>query len=987
MLPPVEVPSPRRRKGRSLRLVIGLVIALLGLAITSARGLAGLYTDFLWFDSLALSSVWTGVLGAKITLAVAFTFGSFILVLANLVIAQRLAPMVRPPGPEEDALTEFHALIARRPRLLWVGVSAFLAFLFGAGVAARWNEWLLFRNSVSFGVTDPLFSEDVGFYVFQLPFLVFVTNWLFAVLVVVLIVSAGAHYLNGGIRLQVAAPRVTPGVKAHLSVLAGVIALVKAVNYYLDRFELVFSTRGVVHGAAYTDVNAQLPALNLLIFISLLAAVLFLVNIRRQGWMLPITAVGLWFLVAVVAGSIYPALIQRFRVEPAESTREAQYIARNIEATRVAMGLDDVNIREFRYNEDLDAAGLTRNAETIRNVRLWDPQVLQQTYQRLQEVRTFYRFTDVDVDRYVIDGELTQIVLSARELSPGSLPSDTWENRHLAFTHGYGAVLSPANSVTADGQPDFLVRNIPPQGAPAITEPRLYHGEAIGGYSIVGTGRDEIDYVREDGTAVPNRYDGQGGVDIGSLTRRVAFALRFGDINPVISEFMTDESRILYIRDIRERVRTIAPFLSYDNDPYPVVLDGRITWIMDAYTTTDRFPYAQRADTSRLGAGSGLAQIFNYARNSVKVTIDAYDGTVTYYIVDPDDPIAAAYARAFPDLFTDVREVAPELRAHFRYPEDMFRVQTSMWGRYHIGDAAEFYSQSDRWNIAQDPGSGRGVAATAAPIDQASNLPLGPREGRMDPYYLLMRLPEAPRPEFLILQPFVPFSEDDTRRELSAFMVAKSDPADYGQLEVFVMPRDRQVDGPAIVNARINQDPEVSSLITLLSRAGSEVILGNLVLIPVDQSLLYVRPLYVQATGANAVPELKKVIVAFGGRIAIRDTLQDALVAVFGDAPPTREEGPAVPGDPADPETSLLPEEVRLLLDEAARAFAEADTALRAGDPVLYATKVQEGRSAFERARQAASTAPATTPVGTTATTVAPNGAAPTTVPPTTAPP
>ncbi|HEX2042207.1 MAG TPA: UPF0182 family protein [Acidimicrobiales bacterium] len=957
------LPSSRRARGpgrllRSGRLVLVLAIFVVLLALMSARGVAGFYTDYLWFDSLRFTSVWSGVLFAKVSLVLALTAVLVALLWANLAIAQRLAPAVRPAGPEEEALAPVHAVWERRPAVFRVAIALFLAVPLGLSGAGRWNDWILFRNRVDFGTRDPLFERDLGFYVFQLPFVSFVTNWAFIALVVVTIVTAAAHYLNGGIRVQVRPPRVTPAVKAHLSVLLGMVALVKALNYYLDRFQLAFSTRGAVEGATYTDVNAQVPALNLLIFISVLAALLFLYNIRRQGWLLPITAVGLWVLVAVAAGYLYPAAVQRFRVEPAESTKEARYIERNIEATRAAMGLDDVNVRDFAYNEELSADALGRNAETVRNIRLWDPQVLQRTYQRLQEVRTFYRFTDVDVDRYPVAAEVTQILLSARELNPESLPSDTWENRHLAFTHGYGAVLSPANSVTADGQPDFLVKNIPPQGEPAVTQPRLYHGEAIGGYGIVNTGRDEIDYLREDGTAVTNRYDGTGGVGIGSIVRRAAFALRFGDVNPIISGFMTGDSRILYIRDVGERVRKIAPFLHYDHDPYPVVVDGRITWIIDAYTTTNSYPYGQQADTNRVNPRSGLHHPFNYVRNSVKVAVDAYDGNATFYVVDPTDPIAAAYAKAFPKLFSTADEVPDQLRAHFRYPEDLFRVQTNMWGRYHIGDPNEFYSQSDRWNIAQDPGSAGGTAPATGP---GTSPPAASGERRMDPYYLLTRLPGEPRGEFLILQPFVPFSADDSRRELSAFMVAKSDPAEYGKLEVFVMPRDRQVDGPAIVNARINQEPEVSQLITLLSRAGSEVLLGNLVIIPVEQSLVYIRPLYVQATGANAVPELKKVIVAFGDRIAVRDTLQDALVAVFGDAPETREEGPSTgPVPPTDAPGGLaLPEEARRLFDAAARAFAEADAALRNGDPVAYAGKVQEGRQAFDRAREAAAGATA----------------------------
>ena len=939
-----------------------LALGLVGVALSSARGLARFYTDYLWFDSLGFAGVWVQVLWSKVGLGLVFSAVFGALVWANLAAARRMAPPVRPAGPEEEALGYLLQFVDERARLLHGAVSVVLGALFGLGVAGRWNEWVLFRNAVPFGVDDPLFGRDVAFYVFELPFLTFVVDWLFVAMVVVALVAAGAHYLYGGIRLQVARRRFTPLATAHLSVLFGVLALLKALGYHLDRFGLVSSERGVVAGATYTDVNAKLPAIELLIIISLLTAALLLYNARQQRWALPAIAVGLWALVAVTAGTVYPALVQRFRVEPAESSREAPFIERNIAATRSAMGLDDVTVRDFAYDEELAADALVDNAETIRNVRLWDPQVMRRTYQRLQEVRTFYRFTDVDVDRYDVDEETTQILLSARELNPDSLPSDTWENRHLAFTHGYGAVLSPANAVTSDGQPDFLVKNIPPQGEPPITQPRLYHGEGIGGYAIVNSGRDEIDYLRDDGTAVTNRYDGKGGVGVGSILRRVAFALRFGDVNPAISGFMTEDSRILYKRDIRERVETIAPFLRYDADPYPVVIDGRITWLIDAYTTSDGYPYAQATDGARAGPSSGLRSRFNYVRNSVKVAVDAYDGDATFYVVDPDDPIAATYARAFPDLFRGNDEVPAELRPHFRYPEDLFRIQTDMWGRYHIGDPGEFYSQSDRWTLAQDPGSGASAPATTAPPaggPTGTPTPGAAEAGRMDPYYLLMKLPEAPSTEFLILQPFVPFSEDDSRRELSAFMVAKSDPHDYGQLEVFVMPRDRQVDGPAIINARINQEPEVSQLITLLSRAGSEVLLGNLVIIPVEQSLIYVRPLYVQATGANAVPELKRVIVAFGDRIAVRDTFQEALIAVFGAAPETLEEGPAGEGDgpPGGPAGTGVPDEVRRLLEEAGRAFGEADAALRAGDLVTYAQKEQEARDAFARARAASEVA------------------------------
>jgi uncharacterized membrane protein (UPF0182 family) len=934
-------------------------LATLLLVLVSARGVAGFYTDYLWFDSIGFTGVWKGLLWAKVGLVALFMVVAFALIWVNLRIADRFAPAVRPRGPEEEALAGVNSVFDRWPGAARAALAALAALFVAGGVGRHWHDWILFRNRVDFGVDDPQFGRDIGFYVFQLPFVSFLVNWLFAALAVATVVTLAAQYRNGGIRLQVPGPAVTPAVRGHLSILLASIALVRAVSYYLDRFEITFSTRGVVDGATYTDVHAKLPAINLLIAISVLAAGLLLYNARRRGWLLPGIAVGLWVFVAVIVGTAYPAFIQRFRVEPAESVKEAPFIERNIAATRAALGLDKVKVRPFAYDEQLSAEALQKNADTVRNVRLWDPQVLRRTYQRLQEVRTFYRFTDVDIDRYDTDGTRTQTLLSARELNPESLPSDTWENRHLAFTHGYGAVMSPANAVTADGQPDFLVKDIPPQGEPPIAEPRLYHGESIGGFAIVNSGRDEIDYVKADGTAVTNRYDGRAGVGIGSILRRAAFALRFGDVNPLISGFMTPESKILYIRDIRERARMAAPFLHYDADPYPALLEGRIVWLMDAYTTSTRYPYGQRVDRDRLGGSSGLNHDFNYVRNSVKVAIDAYHGDVTFYRVDPDDPIAAAYAKAFPELFAGDDEISDELRAHFRYPEDLFRVQTNMWGRYHIGDPKEFYSQSDRWNIAQDPGTARPTPTTVPGAPPAPPT-VAPAEGRMDPYYLVMRLPDAPSLEFLMLQPFVPFSADDSRRELSAFMVAKGDPADYGQLEVFVMPRDRQVDGPAIVNARINQEPEVSQLITLLSRAGSEVLLGNLVIIPVEQSLIYIRPLYVQATGANAVPELKKVIVAFGDRIAIRDSFQDALVAVFGAAPETLEEGPGggEPPDTPPPGPGDVPGETRTLLDRAAQAFAEADAALRAGDPVEYARKVQEGRQLFDQARQATTPAP-----------------------------
>ena len=968
MRTPADFPTRRARSGRGR---IGLVVAaaVLFVLLVSLRGIAGFYTDYLWFDGLGLARVWRGILGAKVGLAVIFTLIFFVACWSSLWVADRLAPRFRPTGPEEDLVERWHELVAGRTGLVRIAVSALLALIAGVGTSSQWNDWILFRNKVSFGVDEPLFDRDVGFYVFELPFLSFVVDWAFAAMVIVLIVTALAHYLNGGIRIQTPAiQRVTPQVKMHLSIILGALAVLKAAGYWLQRYELTYSTRGYVDGAGYTDVNAQLPALNLLVIISLLAAALFLVNIRMRGFTLPIIAIGLWGFTSIVVGAAYPAFIQKFRVEPNESDRERRYIERNIEATRTALAIDDehVTVKDFAYDEDLDAAALADNTPTIRNVRLWDPTILRQTYRQLQEIRRFYRFNDVDIDRYMVDGELTQVMLAARELDPGGLLSRTWENTHLNFTHGYGAVASAANAVTPSGEPDLLLKDLPPVGEPELRQPAVYFGEGLGGYAIVNTKRQEIDYQEADGSTRRTTYEGDGGVPISSWVRRAALALRFGEINPLISGYVTSNSRAIYLRDIQERVRKVAPFLRFDADPYPVILEGRMLWVQDAFTITSRYPYAQRADVSRLVDGSGLRDRFNYVRNSVKVVTDAYDGEMTFYVIDRKDPIIKAYMKAFPAIFT-TSDIPDDLAAHLRYPEDLFRVQTDAYGLYHITDAADFYDRGDSWDIARDPGSGRvaasGEAASnqgTAPRTAATVAGLEPRhDDRMDPYYLLMRLPEEARESFLIMQPFTPASRD----LLSAFMVAKSDyPNDYGKLEVFEMPRDKSVDGPRLIDGKINQEPTLSSEISLLNQSGSKVLNGNLLLVPIDQSLLFVRPLYVEAEN-TPVPQLKKVVVSYAGKVVHKATLREALAELFGDAPETLEQ---VPGEEA-PETpsggTTVDPAVQSLLDRALAAYRDAQAALRQGDLSAYQRKVDEMNGLIAEARRgfAGSSTPTTT--------------------------
>ena len=938
-----------------------MVVALL-VVLFSLRGIAGFYTDFLWFDEVGITSVWKQVLGSKVILGAIFTGVFFVVMWANLAIADLLAPKFRPMGPEEEMVERYHQMVGARAGLVRAAVAGVFALIVGPGASGQWNSWILFRNHVAFSSRDAEFGKDIGFYVFDLPFLTFVVDWLFATFVIVLIVTAVAHYLNGGIRFQTPIQKVTPQVKAHLSVLLAVLALLKAVGYYLQRYELVYSTRGVVHGAGYTDVKAQLPALQLLFWISLFACGLFLVNILRRGWILPIISVGVWALVSVVVGAAIPAFVQQFRVQPTESTKERPYIDRNIKATRAAFDLRDVDVRDFAVSDQLSAADLTRDASTIQNVRLWDPDVVTRTYKRLQELRTFFQFNDVDLDRYPDrSGSNVAVLLAARELHIDGIPSKSWVNQHLVFTHGYGVAMSTSNGVSPDGNPVFLTRDLPPVGEPGLTQPAIYYGQKMSGYAIANTDQNEIDYAQADGTNKTSNYRGTGGVEMSSWVRKAALALRFGELNPLISDFIRPDSRAIYMRDIDERVRKAAPFLKFDSDPYPIVFKGGIHWVYDAYTTTSRYPYSQRADTGRLLPESGLSGAnFNYVRNSVKVLIDAYNGSMTFYITDPTDPIVQAYRKAFPKLFTDGARMEDDLRRHLRYPEDLFRVQTNMYGLYHINDPATFYNKADAWDIAQEPGTLGGAVAGGTPSGVAGQGPTvgSPRENRMDPYYLYMRTPDSQQAGFLLLQPFVPFSPDDSRKDLSAIMVAKSDPDEYGRIEAYVMPRQRQIDGPALVNSRINQDPEVSQQITLLNASGSKVTLGNMLLIPIERSLLWVRPLYTEAA-ATPLPQLKKVIVVFGDRVVMENSLRESLIKLFGDAPPTLEQqaGATQPGTGQPPTgtgsgSGATQQTLQQLLAEADGHFTAAEDALKRGDLGTYQKETQAARESVAKARE-----------------------------------
>jgi uncharacterized membrane protein (UPF0182 family) len=870
-------------------MVAGGVVSALFVLMLSLRGIAGFWTDYLWFDALGHENVFVSVFGAQVVLVVLFTLLFFGLLYGNLTVADRLAPPVRSPGPEEDLLRGYHLAVGHRRGLVRLVLSGLFALIAGLGVSGRWQEWLLFTNSVDFGITDAQFGRDLGFYVFRLPFMSFVVGWLFATLIIVLVLTTIFHYINGGIRLQSVGERVQPQVKAHLSVLLGLIALVRAGDYWLARFELTTSDRGAVIGATYTDVNAQLPATNLLILISLFAVVLLLVNIRRRGWVLPTLAVGLWAFVALVMGGIYPAVIQSLRVEPAESEKEELYIARNIEATRTAFGLDGITVVQLSdFDNRIDASDLRSSRGTVRNIRILDPQIVQGTFDRLQGEREYYTFADeMDTDRYTIDGETTQVLLGTRELEVNE--NRSWENQHVAFTHGYGVAMAPVSRVKGSGDPDFLVGDLPVLIDPSVNvtldRPQLYVGEGLNGYAVVGATRSEVDYTDENQETQEVRYadiGGEGGVGMGTLIRRAAFALRFGQLEPVISNFVTSDSRVFYVRDVRDRVEKLAPFLLFDADPYPVLIDGRILYVVDGYTTTDRYPYSQFASSGELPRASGLSRHrFNYVRNSVKATVDAFTGEVIFYVVDEGDPLVASYGQAFAGLFTPASEMPESLIVHLRYAEDLFRVQTEVWGRYHVEDTQNFYQRASEWSVSQDPGRTGEGAANLAVVDEAG-FRIGTTRMRMAPYRTMIALPDGEHAEFsedaefVILRAFVPLDKDDARKELAAFMVGRSDGDSYGELVVY-RPPSSNFDGPALAEERIRNDEAVASLQTLLSQRGSNVLFGELLLVPIENSILYVRPLYVQADGDNTVPELERVIVAVGEKVVMANSLQEAL--------------------------------------------------------------------------------------------------------------
>lgn len=817
--------------------IFGIVIILL----LSANWIVTTYTDWLWFQEIGYEAVWLKQLGVRLaTFAIAFVTASAILLL-NWLLARRNA--IRDTSP-------FHPQFLNNAGVKWliIGVSLFLGFAFASGMASLWEEVLLFLNRNPFGLDDPIFNRDIGFYLFELPVFEFIQGWLISLIFVALIGLIPLYLINSLPDIQRGSwrPEQFPAFRKHIAVLGGFFLLLWAVGYWFDLYGLLYSPRGVVFGASYTDMNASYYALFAQMVLMALTALAVFYQFFRFNLKIVLITGGLWLATSFFLGGIYPSLVQRYAVEPNELERERPYIDYNLALTRYAYDLEDVDVRPWDNVDVLSEADLEFDGDVVQNIRLWDYRPLQATYKQLQALRPYYQFSEIDIDRYEIDGQIRQVMLAGRELDKDNLPAPSWVNRNLEFTHGYGIVMNPVDSVTPDGQPEFFIKDLPPQSNVNIevTQPEIYYGESTNDTVFVSSGREEFSYPS--GTEnVYTSYAGTGGVPLDSFLKRVAFAIRLGDANLLLSDEIDAGTRIQFYRQIQERTRQIAPFLALDSDPYLVVADGRLVWIQDAYTASTRFPFSTPAS-------NGL----NYIRNSVKIVIDAYNGTVDFYIADSEDPIIQTYAEIFPDLFHPFSEFPAELISHVRYPQDLFEIQANQYLAYHMTDTRVFYNKEDLWEVPTEILDGQ--------------------EELMVPYYAYLRLREEQEPEYLLIQPFTPAERDN----MISWMAARNDPEHYGELIVYELPKQVLVFGPLQIESRINQEPDISQQFSLWDQRGSNVIRGNLLVIPLSDSFLYVEPIYL-LSDTSALPELKRVIVATDSRIAMRETFQEALLALI----------------------------------------------------------------------------------------------------------
>ncbi|WP_346114811.1 UPF0182 family protein [Nonomuraea maheshkhaliensis] len=974
------------RLPRRPRLLLPVAIALV-VIVALFFLFSGIYTDFLWFDSTGFTSVFSGVLLTQIVL---FLAGAVLMVAiagGNMLLAFRTRPMFGPAmfGGGSGADRYRMALDPHRKLIFIVGMGL-LALFSGSSFAGQWKTWLQFSNGASFGKQDPMFGYDIAFFMFDYPFIRMVLNFLFTAVIISIVLAAITHYLYGGFRLQSPGVHASRAARVHLSVLLGIFVLLKAVAYWMDRFGLVFSDRGFVHGASYTDVNAVLPAKTILAIIALICAALFFAGVVRPGGMLPGVSFGLLVLSAILIGGVYPALVEQFQVKPNQQGKEAAYIQRNIDATRAAYNVDKTEVEN--YNAQADPTKVQSKGDTsVSGVRLLDPALVSSTYEQTQRIRGFYSFADpLDVDRYPdSSGKLIDHIVGVRELTSPPEGQNNWINRALVYTHGYGFVAAPGNQVDSSGLPAYDAKDMPVTG-PLVTstnlkEPRVYYGEdpASAEYVIAGgnpNNPQELDYPETGGTGQKNTtYTGTGGVPVGSFVNRLVYAAKYSEANIVLSGDINDNSKILYVRHPRDRVQKVAPYLTLDGNPYPAIVDGRIQWIVDGYTTSNDYPYSQSeslgdmtrdTSTDRRVIAQQPSDKINYIRNSVKATVDAYDGTVKLYAWDNNDPVLKTWSNAFPGTIRPASEMSPDLRAHVRYPEDLFKVQRYTLSRYHITNPAAFYSGQDFWNVPGDPTQ-------------------GDKNIKQPPYYLTTTMPGG-TPAFSLTTTFVPRQGPN----LAAFMAVDSSAgADYGRMRILRMPSSTPIPGPG--QAQNSFQSRFAGELNLLGVGASSVRYGNLLTLPYAGGLVYIEPVYIQVAaggGQEPYPILQRVLVSFGSKIGVARTLDEALQEVFG----SEQEEQA---QPSDQQQQGRPEQANTALNSAIsnakKAYADAQKALQASPPDWDAygdaqKRLEEALKALEGAntQQEPAPSPSASPSASASptATAAPTGSPPATPPP-----
>ncbi|WP_436968555.1 UPF0182 family membrane protein [Demequina lignilytica] len=939
-------PVPQRRSPLAITAVV------VGALVLAAIATANVWTEVVWFDQLGFSEVWRTQWIARILL---FAAGAVIAggaVWLNLWIAKRVRPARLGGRTQLDQLREQIAPLERFVMLLLPAVVGLVA---GLALSSQWSMVLAFLNRQEFGEADPIFGLDASFYVFTLPVLDLVLTMILTLAVVCAVIAAFVHLLYGGIAGSGRSFIASRGARIQLAILGAIVMLAIAANYWLDRYGLLTSSGEKFYGASYTDVNAILPSRSILAGIAIVVALVFLVVIWRGDWRIPAVGIALMIVAAIAVGGIYPSIVQRFQVSPNEQELETPYIQNNIDATLYAYGLDGIETTPYRATTEATAGALRADAETTAQIRLLDPNVVSPAFQQLQQNKQYYNFSDLlAVDRYMIDGELQDTVIAVRELNLDGLSNENrnWVNDHTVFTHGFGVVAAYGNRTTSDGQPSFFEGGIPSSGLLGEYEPRVYFGTTLPDYSIVGapdgTAPWELDYPDDDSAngQVNTTYTGDGGPGIGNIFAKLMYAIRLGEEQLLFSDRVTTESQILYYRDPLERVARVAPYLELDKTTYPAVVDGKIVWVVDGYTTTDQYPYSAPVTATTLfadAASSPLGTTLNYMRNSVKATVDAYDGSVTLYVWDEDDPIIETWANVFPASFEPMSEISGSLMSHLRYPEDMFTVQRYQLTRYHVTDAAAFYSGQDVWENPDDP------------TDSTRKQP---------PYYLTLQMPGQESSTFSLTSTFIP-GGNSNRNILTGFLAVDSETGSsdgqvaegYGTLRLLELPRDTTIPGPGQVQNTFNSDSEAQTTLNLLRQGETDVISGNLLTLPVGGGLLYVQPVYVQASTGTQVPLLRKVFVAFGDEVGFADTLPEALDQVFGDGAGdgaagsetdggTTDEGTTDEGT-TDPTTEAA---LRDALDRANQALVDGQAALADNDWAAYGEAQQRLQSALEDA-------------------------------------